>query len=96
MKLLNEGDLVEVTASKCGYRGPGKLIGVAYGTHWLVQIPRDDGRNTVITVNAVHLNKTSSAADADPKKKTPHYDLKEAFDETEALLPPKRGKGRRG
>jgi hypothetical protein len=96
MKLLEEGDLVEVTASKSGYRGPGQLIGIAYGTHWLVKVPRDDGRNTVITVNAMHLNKTSSASVKDPKKKNPHYDPKEAFDETEEMLPQKRGKGRRG
>jgi hypothetical protein len=33
-----DGDAVEVNKSNSGYKGPGKLIGLAYGNVWLVQI----------------------------------------------------------
>jgi hypothetical protein len=99
MKLLEEGDLVEVKASKTGYTGPGKLITRAYGTHWLVEIPTEDERNSIITVNAMHLNKTSSAPPRDKKPKAVKYDPKDALDETESFpqaLSKWRGSGRRG
>jgi proline racemase len=97
MKLLNEGDCVEVTCSKSGYTGLGELVGIAYGTHWLVKIPPEAGRNSLITVNAVHITKISDAISRevkkDKKKKQPKYDPADAHDETEERLSKKR-KGR--
>lgn len=94
MKLLNPGDCVEITYSKAGYKGPGELIGIAYGTHWLVKIPQEDGRNPLITVNAMHLNRTSEAAPV--KGKPPKYDPADSIDETEErLVKGRKGKRRR-
>jgi hypothetical protein len=33
-----DGEAVEVNKSNSGYKGPGKLIGLAYGNVWLVRI----------------------------------------------------------
>jgi hypothetical protein len=38
-----DGDAVEVKKSNSGYRGPGKLIGLAYGSVWLIRIPVQSG-----------------------------------------------------
>ena len=89
LKLLNEGDLVEVTFSKAGYKGPGELAGIAYGINWMVKIPSGIGRNSLITVNAVHLTKISEPLSKN-KIKIPQYDPKDSLDETEERLKKKR------
>lgn len=53
MPIFNVGDVVEVRASKCGYQGPGKIVGTAWGIYLMVAI--DDAIHPVITVRATNL-----------------------------------------
>lgn len=60
-KLLNEGDHVEVISSNSGYKGPGELVSIAYGSTWLVKIEKEE-KTTIITVKSQHINKISEGA----------------------------------
>lgn len=55
--MFNPDDLVEVLNSKRGYKGPGTVVGPAYGNHYLVKVQIQD-KTTVITVRFQDLRKS--------------------------------------
>ena len=52
---FDEDDWVEVLSSNSNYKGPGKLLALAYGTTWLVKVDRQDGLPGVVTVREAHM-----------------------------------------
>jgi hypothetical protein len=93
MKLLDEGDVVEVKHSKSGYTGPGTLVSLAYGNNWLVKINAEPGKNSLIMVNTLHLDKLSDGIVRDNKKKK--FDPKDSVDPTEDFDAPRDRKKKR-
>ena len=93
MKLvLNEGDGVEVTFSKAGYKGPGEVVGLAYGNNWMIKIPPVEGRNSLIAVNAVHLTRMSETL---PIKSKYDLDIQDKVLETPGEIKDRLKKKRR-
>jgi len=64
--LFNSGDSVEVTDSKCGYKGPGVIVDAAYGNNWLVAI--DDPKFPKVILVRLGGMRTSSVTSSKPKK----------------------------
>lgn len=70
MKLLEEDDIVEVTTSKSGYKGPGRLVSQAFGSNWLVEkLNCELDTNRIIIVSALHLTKSSESGVERGKKR---------------------------
>ena len=57
-KLLDEGDYIEVKFSNSGYTGPGELLGIAFGSTWLVKVPHGE-KTKVISVKAQFIAKAT-------------------------------------
>lgn len=68
--MIEEGSLVEVVKSKCGYTGKGEAVSIAYGDFWLVKVMEKSPHavNPVILVKSTNLRLVSAPAQKKKKK----------------------------
>ena len=67
--LFNENDEVEVRKSRAGYSGPGKVLGLAHGSYYLVAVESEKWTgNRLVTVKFTDM--THAKASRVNKKRT--------------------------
>lgn len=90
MTTLTEGQKVIVVNSKNGYKGPAILVGLAYGSKYLVKTPTGD----IFTVEHTNLKPFEEVQQITGLSKEERKALKKKYKEERKNHLPSKGRGR--